>query len=260
MLLAGCSDDTPADPGGGELPELPEWNGRLEFTGTMTFAGRERRLIGSLPMGYNHERRVPLLLAYHGSGMGAELMRDATGLGWVADDHGFAVIYPEASDRFFPIPCPGCDNDGRGGFEEINFAREIIRWASENYAIHPDSAYATGFSMGGFFINYLGCVANSPVRGIAPVAAGVDGLVASVHLNSGGTEYGEWTLGQIDRLIDERDPMITKAASWSLRQMIKHQASDVETYVASRADRMAALPRREVRNKLNTGRKSGRVG
>jgi len=87
----------------------------------------------------------------------------------------------------------------------------------------------------------------------------VDGLVASVHLNSGGTEYGEWTLGQVDRLIDERDPMITKAVSWSLRQMIKHQASDVETYVDSRADRMAALPRREVRNKLNTGRKSGRA-
>ena len=85
------------------------------------------------------------------------------------------------------------------------------------------------------------------------------GLVASVHLNSGGTEYGEWTLGQVDRLIDERDPMITKAVSWSLRQMIKHQASDVETYVDSRADRMAALPRREVRNKLNTGRKSGRA-
>jgi len=63
----------------------------------------------------------------------------------------------------------------------------------------------------------------------------------------------------VDRLLDERDPMITKAISWSLRQMTRHQASLVEAYVDSRADRLAALPRREVRNKLRTGRKSGRV-
>jgi polyhydroxybutyrate depolymerase len=172
LLLTGCSDDAPSDPGGGNLPELPEWNGRREFIGAITFAGRERSFIGHLPLSYDHERRVPLLLAYHGSGMSAELMRQATGLDWVANDHGFAVIYPEASDGFFPIPCPGCENGGRDGFEEIEFAREIIRWTSETYAVHPDSVYATGFSMGGFFINYLGCAPGSPVRGIAPVAAG----------------------------------------------------------------------------------------
>jgi polyhydroxybutyrate depolymerase len=172
LLLAGCSDDSPADPGGGELPELPEWDGRREFAETITFAGRERSFIGHLPLSYDHERRVPLLLAYHGSGMDAELMRQVTGLDWIANAHGFAVIYPDASDGFFPIPCPDCTNDGRDGFEEIDFAREMIRWTSETYAVHPDSVYATGFSMGGFFINYLGCAPNSPVRGIAPVAAG----------------------------------------------------------------------------------------
>lgn len=116
-------------------------------------------------------RRVPLLLVYHGSGMNAELMRQATGFDWVANDHGFAVAYVDAADGFYPIPCPGCANDGRDGYEEIDFAREIVRWTSETYAVHPDSVYAAGFSMGGFFINYLGCASNSPVRGIAPVAA-----------------------------------------------------------------------------------------
>ncbi len=183
LLIAGCSDDGPSDPGGGELPELPEWDGRREFAETITFAGRERSFIGHLPTSYDHERRVPLLLAYHGSGMHAELMRQVTGLDWIANAHDFAVIYPDASDGFFPIPCPGCENDGRDGFEEIDFAREIIRWTSETYAVHPDSVYATGFSMGGFFINYLGCTPNSPVRGIAPVAAGArddfDGFCSS---------------------------------------------------------------------------------
>lgn len=172
LLIAGCSDGGPSDPGNGELPELPEWDGRREFIHTMTFAGRERTFIGHLPLSYDHERRIPLLIAYHGSGMDGALMRQWTGLDWIANDHGFAVIYPDASDGFFPIPCPDCDNDGRDGYEEINFAREMIRWMSETYAVHPDSAYATGFSMGGFFINYLGCARDAPVRGIAPVAAG----------------------------------------------------------------------------------------
>jgi 3-methyladenine DNA glycosylase AlkD len=57
--------------------------------------------------------------------------------------------------------------------------------------------------------------------------------VASVHLNREGAQYGAWTLDQVDRVIDERDPMITKAVSWALRQMVKHQPSAVEAYVES---------------------------
>jgi len=86
------------------------------------------------------------------------------------------------------------------------------------------------------------------------------GIVASVHLNRDGSTYGGWTLGQLDRVLDERDPMITKAVSWALRQMTRHQASDVAAYLESRGERIASLPRREVRNKLMTGRKSGRTG
>jgi len=85
-------------------------------------------------------------------------------------------------------------------------------------------------------------------------------LVAGVHLNRDGDAFGAWTLRQVDRLIDERDPMITKAVSWVLRQMTRHQAPEVAAYLESRGDRLAALPRREVRNKLETGRKNGRAG
>jgi 3-methyladenine DNA glycosylase AlkD len=84
------------------------------------------------------------------------------------------------------------------------------------------------------------------------------GLVASVHLNREGPGFGCWTLEQVDRLLDEREPMVTKAISWVLRQMTRHQADEVALYVESRGERLAALPRREVLNKLRTGRKNGR--
>jgi polyhydroxybutyrate depolymerase len=171
-LLAACSDEGPSGPSGTDLPDLPDWDGRREIAVSIPFADRERTFLGHLPLGYDHERRVPLLLVYHGSGMNAGLMRQATGFDWVANDRGFAVLYVDAADGFYPIPCPGCTNDGRSGYEEIGFARHIVRWMSERYAVHPDSVYATGFSMGGYFVNYLGCATDSPVRGIAPVAAG----------------------------------------------------------------------------------------
>lgn len=86
------------------------------------------------------------------------------------------------------------------------------------------------------------------------------GLVACVPLNRDGSSFGEWTLAQVDRVIDERDPLMTKAVSWVLRQMTRHQAAEVRAYLEKRGERIAALARREVRNKLRTGRKSGRTG
>mgnify|MGYP001811847868 CR=1 FL=1 len=86
------------------------------------------------------------------------------------------------------------------------------------------------------------------------------GLVASVPLNRASNAHSSWTLSQVDRVLDHREQMITKAVSWVLRTMTKHDAAAVEAYVQANADRMAALPRREVRNKLRTGRKSGRAG
>jgi polyhydroxybutyrate depolymerase len=171
LLLCACSDDSPSGPTETVLPELPDWNGMANFGHTMDFAGRERTFIGHLPSGYDHVRRLPLLLAYHGSGGSKDQMRADSNFDFIANDHGFVVVFPDA-DRFWPIPCPECSNDGRDGYEEIEFARAMIRWVTEHYAVHPDSVYATGFSAGGFFINYLGCVEDSPVRGIAPVGAG----------------------------------------------------------------------------------------
>jgi 3-methyladenine DNA glycosylase AlkD len=85
------------------------------------------------------------------------------------------------------------------------------------------------------------------------------GLVASVPLNRAGGGFGPWTLRQVDRLLDDREPLITKAVSWVLREMTRHQAREVERYVESRGDRLAPLARREVLNKLRTGRKNGRI-
>ena len=84
-------------------------------------------------------------------------------------------------------------------------------------------------------------------------------LVSTVPLNSkaqGGSGDTYRTL-QVCRLLErDRDPMVAKAMSWSLRELSKRDPRAVRKYLASRKDVLPALVLREVTNKLKTGVKN----
>ena len=84
-------------------------------------------------------------------------------------------------------------------------------------------------------------------------------LVSTVPLNSksrGGAGEAQRTLAVCQLLERDRDPMVTKALSWALRELAKRDSSSVRRYVAKRKDVLPALVLREVRNKLRTGVKN----
>jgi 3-methyladenine DNA glycosylase AlkD len=86
-------------------------------------------------------------------------------------------------------------------------------------------------------------------------------LVATVALNSksrGGQGDVRRTLQVCRMLENDRDPMVVKALSWALRVLAKVQPRAVQQYVSERGEALAALVRREVRNKLTTGLKNPR--
>ena len=62
----------------------------------------------------------------------------------------------------------------------------------------------------------------------------------------------------MDRLIDERDILITKAVSWLLRSMVTHHRQTVIDYLTNTDARLPRIALRETRTKLATGTKSGR--
>jgi len=86
-------------------------------------------------------------------------------------------------------------------------------------------------------------------------------LVATTPINRGRASFTlpDMTLELIDRVKEERDPMITKAVSWALRVLIKKHADRVSAYLEQNKDVLARHVIREVNNKLRTGLKSGRV-
>lgn len=64
-------------------------------------------------------------------------------------------------------------------------------------------------------------------------------------------------LANVQRLQHERDRMITKAVSWVLRSMVAEQPETVRRYLDEHAGELQATVVREVRKKLDTGRKGG---
>jgi 3-methyladenine DNA glycosylase AlkD len=92
--------------------------------------------------------------------------------------------------------------------------------------------------------------AGSPDRWLRRLA-----LVASV----GGRIEARRTLELARRLADDRDDMVEKALSWALRALAMQDRPAVEQFMAEFEPRLAARVKREVRNKLATGLKSGRT-
>jgi len=87
-------------------------------------------------------------------------------------------------------------------------------------------------------------------------------LVSTVPLNnkSQGGEGDTYRTLQICRLLErDRDPMVTKAMSWALRELSKRDPRAVREYLAARKDVLAAIVVREVTNKLRTGVKNPRA-
>ncbi len=88
-------------------------------------------------------------------------------------------------------------------------------------------------------------------------------LVCTVPLNSkarGGAGDATRTLWICETLVDDRDDMVVKALSWSLRELGKRDAQAVRLFLSQYQDRVASRVLREVTNKLTTGKKNPHRG
>lgn len=87
-------------------------------------------------------------------------------------------------------------------------------------------------------------------------------LVSTVPLNmksQGGTGDAKRTLAVCRLLLGDRDDMVVKAMSWALRALSTREPRRVEAFIDRHQDELPPLAMREVRNKLRTGRKNGRM-
>ena len=70
-----------------------------DHTRTLKHDGRTRSYIVHIPPKYDSKQPTPLVLAFHGGGGNAQVMKRFYGLNDKADKEGFIVAYPNGTGR-----------------------------------------------------------------------------------------------------------------------------------------------------------------
>ena len=136
---------------------------------------RDRRAILYVPESFGTDRPV-VWLAYHGAGSSAEHMVEFCHLNQLADEEGFAVVYPHGSGRTQAAGTwnggPMCGYAGRQNIDDVGFTQQLIDHLRKNWFDPATCFFPVGMSNGGLMCYRLaeeishefvaiGCVAGS---------------------------------------------------------------------------------------------------
>jgi polyhydroxybutyrate depolymerase len=153
ILLAGCERSG--------VPTVSH-----DLAETLDFGGLTRGYILHRPPSVSGA--LPLVLAFHGGGDTAADMEPLTRFDELADREGFLVVYPQGLDNRWADARDGATptND-----DDVGFVRALLDDLKRLIAYDPNRVYATGVSIGGFFVARLGCEAADRIAAIGIVAA-----------------------------------------------------------------------------------------
>jgi polyhydroxybutyrate depolymerase len=117
---------------------------------------------------------MPLVLAFHGSGVDGRQMANFCGLHELAATERFMVVYPNGTGHTSHTlswnagNC--CGMAMLRGVDDVGFVRRIIEDVSGQAPIDPSRIYAVGFSNGAMMAYRLGMELSETFAAIAPVS------------------------------------------------------------------------------------------
>lgn len=140
--------------------------------------GESRSFLYYAPADLDPDTPVPLVVVAHGFGMSADQMFDITEYAALADRDGFAVVFPNGQEDDGPpwnVGTPDCmltsgDLPLTSG-DDSRFIDGLIAFVANDRCVDREHVFMTGFSMGGYFANELGCNRND-LRAVAPHSGG----------------------------------------------------------------------------------------
>lgn len=119
-------------------------------------------------------RPLPLVLAFHGSGVDGRQMANFSGLHELAADERFVVVYPNGTGHTSHTLSWNAGNCcGKAMLEkmdDVGFVRGIIETVSSQLPIDGSRIYAVGFSNGAMMAYRVGMELSDTIAAIAPVS------------------------------------------------------------------------------------------
>jgi polyhydroxybutyrate depolymerase len=122
------------------------------------------------------KRGAPLVVVMHGSGENGARMRRDTGYGFdrLADEHGFAVVYPDAYEGYWnACNVVGDYSANERNVDDVGSLTAIVDKLIADLGVDRDRVFAAGASRGGHMAYRLALEAPSRFRAVAAVAANV---------------------------------------------------------------------------------------
>ena len=130
----------------------------------------EREYLLYIPEGIGPS--APLVLVMHGYSGTAQGINSYSGMNQIADEHGFAVCYPnglidQSGNRFWNV---GYDFHQNQTIDDVGFLTSLAMYLQDEYDLSHENTFAAGMSNGAEMSYKLACEAGNYFKAIAPVA------------------------------------------------------------------------------------------
>ena len=158
-FIISCDSDTVSKVGPAEVENK-----------TFSHAGLTRDYLLYLPTGL--PENAPLVFVLHGYSGSASLIRNYSAMNALANQHGFAVCYPqgikdEQNNSFWNV---GYDFHQNQTVDDSDFLKSLAIYIQTEYNLSPEYTFATGMSNGGDMCYMLACEQAETFKAVAPVA------------------------------------------------------------------------------------------
>ena len=155
-----------------------------DYQKSINIEGVERTYLLHIPLGYDPNKKYPLVMVFHGGGGTGQQVATKTGFNTYADRDGFIVLYPNGIENSW--------NDRRGttksdkqGIDDVGFVSALIEHLTTIFPIDKNRIYASGISNGAIFSHRLACKLSSKIAAIGVVAGEIpEAIVSSCGLSS----------------------------------------------------------------------------
>jgi polyhydroxybutyrate depolymerase len=148
-------------------------------TTDLRIGGKGRSYLVHIPSGYDHERRLPLVVVIHGAFDTAEGIEKRSGFSDLADREDFVVLYPNGKGIFGYLQhwnaghC--CGKAADDDWDDVGFVAAAIEDVRARLKIDSSRIYMVGFSNGGMFTYRFAAEKGDLLAAAAPMAASIGG-------------------------------------------------------------------------------------
>lgn len=115
---------------------------------------------------------MPVVVFLHGYGGSGQATISLDRMVEPLRERGYAVIAPQGVPRAEGRPASWVFYPGWEGRDETAFLKDVVQDAAERFETSADTVLLSGFSAGGFMVNYLACDAPQTFSAYAPVSGG----------------------------------------------------------------------------------------